>query len=425
MSAKQLKSTRLFIFSSALGTYLEFLDYTLFAYASKIIAFKLLPPSDYALVYTWLIFAAGFFFRVLGTVVFGALGDRNGGKTALLWSMLLMASSTTAIGLIPDYSDAAWLAPCLLLFLRSLQSFAVSPEYSGAATYLSKLELLRDRYSFTTSITVAVAGFGMLSGGYWMSAMVQGFSIEELPSWRWRLPFVLSGLVVGLAATLIRISMHDDKGEKALEEGVLEPVRLLWKHQAHESLRCVGMVGLIGLMTYTLNGYFANFLHQERSYELGLALALTSKHTLVLCLAILVSGYLADKWAPNTILRGTAFLIILLSWPIFYLINHGSQTQVSIGLMLFSILLGLFSGPLPGVLAKTFAHEYRYTGSSLAYNVGMSIFGGFTPVLMLTLGKFNPFAPGALIIAYAAFVMLFLTVKIPENYSASELVKEH
>ena len=411
----RLQKTQLFVVSSALGTYLEFLDYTLFAYASKIIAHKLLPPSEHALTYTWLIFAAGFFCRVLGTLVFGALGDRKGGKTALLWSMLLMAGSTTAIGLIPDYSEASWLAPCLLLFFRSLQSFAVSPEYSGAATYLSKLDLLKDRYSFTTSITVAVAGFGMLSGGYWMSTMIEGFAIEAIPGWRWRLPFIASGIVVGLAATLIRISMTDDKGAGVQKEGMLAPFHLLWKRQARESICCIGLVGLIGLMTYTLNGYFANFLHQERSYELGLALAMTSKHTLVLCLAILVSGYFADKWAPTLILRGTASLITLLSWPIFYLISYGDQTQVSLGLMLFSILLGLFSGPLPGVLARTFAHTYRYTGSSLAYNVGMSIFGGFTPVLMITLGSFNNFAPGARISAYAAFLMLFLVEQMPED----------
>lgn len=417
MSAKTQHRTRLFVLSSALGTYLEFLDYTLFAYASKIIAFKLLPPSEHALTYTWLIFAAGFVFRILGTLVFGTIGDCKGGKTALLWSMVLMASSTTAIGLIPDYSQAAWLAPCLLLFFRSLQSFAVSPEYSGAATYLSKLELLKDRYSFTTSITVAVAGFGMLSGGYWMSAMVEGFAVEDIPAWRWRLPFIASGLVVGLAATLIRISMVDDKGHGFPTHGLLAPFQLLWMRQAKESINCVCLVGLVGLMTYTLSGYFANFLHQERSYELGLALALTSKHTLVLCIAILISGYAADKWAPYSILKATACLIMILSWPIFYLINHGSQMQVSIGLMLFSVLLGLFSGPLPGVLARSFAQVYRYTGSSLAYNVGMSIFGGVTPVLMLTIAKLNPFAPGALISGYAAFVMLFLVAKMPEDFS--------
>ncbi|MFK7822692.1 MAG: MFS transporter [Oligoflexales bacterium] len=422
MSTQQSYRTRLFVISSALGTYLEFLDYTLFAYASKIIAFKLLPPSEHALIYTWLIFAASFFFRVLGTVVFGALGDRKGGKIALLWSMLLMAASTTAIGFIPDYSEVSWLAPCLLLFFRSLQSFAVSPEYSGAATYLSKLDLLKDRYSFTTSITVAVAGFGMLSGGFWMSAMVEGFALESIPSWRWRLPFVLSGIVVGFAATLIRISMVDDKGKGEFPaEGMFEPIRLLWRRQAHEILCCIGMVGLVGLMTYTLSGYFANYLHQERSYELGRALALTSKHTLVLCIAILFSGYLADRWAPTAILRGTAGLIMILSWPIFYLINHGSQFEVSFGIMLFSVLLGFFSGPLPGVLARTFAQVYRYTGSSIAYNVGMSIFGGFTPVLMLGLGRLSPFAPGALISAYAAFVMLFLVVQVPESYVVESL----
>ena len=421
-SASKGRGILLFIVSSSLGTYLEFLDYTLFAYASKIISAKLLPQSENALAYTWIIFAASFLFRILGTIVFGSIGDRMGGKPALLLSMFLMSVSTSAIGFIPNFEVFGWLSPFFLLLFRSLQSFAVSPEYSGAATYLRNNGFLKKRFSFASSITVAVAGFGMLSGGYLMSKMIGGYAPADLPEWRWRLPFILSGILVGSSGLLLRMCMVTEDTHERRKGSLVGPMKNILRFQRRDAIRTIIVVGLAGIMTYTLSGYFANFLHNEREYALGEALSMTSMNSVLLCISILVSGYFADKFTSLTVLRFAVLLVMALSLPIFYLINTGSPFEVRIGLTLFTALMGLFSGPLPGFLASSFEQKYRYTGSSLGYNLGMSIFGGITPLSMLSFSKVSHYAPSVVITLYALLVFGLLrttTRKFPSRESKS------
>ena len=408
MRQKHFKTLR-FIVASSLGTYLEFLDYTMFAFASKIIAEKLLPPSEWALTYTWMIFALSFLFRIFGTVFFGTvffgtLGDRFGCKKALLLSMALMAISTSAIGLIPNYEYGGLWSPVLLLLFRSVQSFAVSPEYSGVSTYLKNNQILTRYYSFVCSFTVAVAGFGMLTGGFWMAKMLEGYTVSSIPELSWRLPFILSGLLVGTAGLFLRISMINE----VCPEVKTSPVMELFTEEKSTTVKLILMVGLIGVMTYTMSGYLPNFLHQSRDLSLDQALSFSTKNTMVLCLAVLFSGYLADRYSAPRILSLAVWMILISILPIFSMLINGGLFQIKLAMTSYAFLLGFFSGPMPGYLAQNFRQSHRFTGSSVGYNIGMSVFGGMTPLSMVFVAKYSFYAPGLIIVSFGLLVLWLL-----------------
>lgn len=403
-----------FIIPSALGVYLEFMEFTLYAYASRIIAYKFFPEVDGAINYAWLIFAAGFGFRLFGTILFGHIGDRFGVKPVLKYSILLMALATIGIGLLPTYNQIGIWAPISLFILRSIQGFAVSPEYNSIATYLSYFNAYKKRFCLFSSVTVTLAGLGMITGGMFMAFMTKGYVLEFLPEWRWRLPFVLSGVVLGFITFILRRNIEN----KTPETIVRTPLLSLIKTELKELVLAILLVGCIATVTYTLSGYLTVYLQTYRNYELSDALGVVSKYSLVLCTMTLLSGYLADKVGKKTIIRISLLAFVLCMPVIFYLISYESYYWVSIAIFSLSLLLGFISGVLPAYLATSFSEEQRYTGSSIAYNYGMAIFGGITPWFMTKIVSSSSIIGGlypGLIIALFALI-LFLSFCFSSSY---------
>ena len=148
------------VFAFGLGTFLEFLDFALYASLAPIFAVKFSPKEyqEVSIIYSWGIFAISFFVRPFAGVLLGPMGDKLGIKRMMLFSLTLMGVATTAIGLLPIYNRAGVLAPILLIILRIIQGFAVSIEYGGLSVYLSKLDEIKTKFGFYSSFTsVAVS----------------------------------------------------------------------------------------------------------------------------------------------------------------------------------------------------------------------------------------------------------------------------
>jgi MFS family permease len=195
--------------ASSLGTLIEWYDFYIFGSLATIIGAQLFPADAgaSALINTLAIFAAGFIIRPFGALVFGRLGDLIGRKYTFLLTLVLMGGSTFLIGLIPSYSSIGYAAPILVLILRLVQGLALGGEYGGAATYVAEHAPKGKRGFFTSWIqTTATLGLFLSLGVIVLAKNIIG--AEAFADWGWRIPFLLSILLVGVSI-YIRLKMHE------------------------------------------------------------------------------------------------------------------------------------------------------------------------------------------------------------------------
>ncbi len=195
--------------ASSLGTLIEWYDFYIFGSLASIIGAQLFPADAgaSALINTLAIFAAGFIVRPFGALVFGRLGDLIGRKYTFLLTLVLMGGSTFLIGLIPSYSSIGYFAPILVLILRLVQGLALGGEYGGAATYVAEHAPKGKRGFFTSWIqTTATLGLFLSLGIIVLSKNIIGAA--AFADWGWRIPFLLSILLVGVSI-YIRMKMHE------------------------------------------------------------------------------------------------------------------------------------------------------------------------------------------------------------------------
>jgi MHS family proline/betaine transporter-like MFS transporter len=194
--------------SNALGTFLEYFDYTLYGFSAPLIAHLFFPTKDRlsSLLLAWGIFFISFLVMPFGAVFLGHLGDRLGRRSVLTACILMMGIPTCAISFLPTYQQIGILAPILLTLCRILQGFAISGEFAGCSVYL--YETARRYKGFLASITTCASGFGMLIASLWIFLFTHFQLIEHLvTSHYWRLPFVVAGLSIAVIGFYLRRSL--------------------------------------------------------------------------------------------------------------------------------------------------------------------------------------------------------------------------
>jgi MFS transporter, MHS family, proline/betaine transporter len=190
------KTSKKFIFSCTIGTFLEFFDYTLYGYFAGTIGNLFFPNERPALqlIAVWGVFSIGFLIRPLGALLIGNLADKRGRRKVLPFTIVFMAIPTAFIGILPTFAMAGWLSPILLLLCRLLQGIAMSAEYNGASIYI--LENSWQRPGFLGSLTPFAGGMGMLAASFLAYSFTHNLE-GELSQWYWRLAFIIAGVSVG------------------------------------------------------------------------------------------------------------------------------------------------------------------------------------------------------------------------------------
>src|SRR5689334_18928485 len=197
------------IAASSVGTMIEWYDFYIFGMLATTISKEFFPQDNptAALINTLAIFAAGFIVRPFGALVFGRLGDLIGRKYTFLLTLILMGSSTFAIGLIPNFSHIGYAAPVLVLLLRLIQGLALGGEYGGAATYVAEHSPAHRRGFFTSWIqTTATLGLFLSLGVIVFTKNYLG--TKNFKSWGWRIPFLISIILVAISV-YIRLQMQE------------------------------------------------------------------------------------------------------------------------------------------------------------------------------------------------------------------------
>ena len=199
------------VVSSMIGNALEWYDFALYGYFSTLLAKLFFPSSDavVSLMATYGVFAAGFFMRPLGGIIFGYIGDKMGRKKALLWSIYLMSFPTFAIACLPTYEHIAWGAPLLLTLIRLLQGLSMGGEFTGSIIFIVEHAEGRRR-GFWGSFAPLSAILGILIGSGLAAFLSYTLDSEQLSAWGWRIPFALS-LFGGWLGSYMRKTLGDPK----------------------------------------------------------------------------------------------------------------------------------------------------------------------------------------------------------------------
>ena len=321
------KEEKKVIMASSLGTVFEWYDFYLYGALAAIIAkqFFIGDPTT-TFIFALLAFAAGFIVRPFGALVFGRLGDMIGRKYTFLITILLMGASTFLVGLLPGYADWGIAAPIILVTLRILQGLALGGEYGGAATYVAEHAPEGKRGFFTAWIqTTATVGL------FLSLLIITGTRLlvgeEEFVAWGWRIPFLLSAVLLGVSVW-IRMSMHESpafakmKAEGKTSKAPLTESFLRGKNAKIVLLALIGLTMGQAVVWYTGQFYALFFLTQTLKVDLLTANIMVGISLILATPFFIVFGILSDKIGRKWIILGGCLIAALTFFPIFKGLTH-------------------------------------------------------------------------------------------------------
>ncbi len=309
------------IFSSSLGTLIEWYDFYIFGMLAKTISVQFFPEgnSTAALLSTLAIFAAGFLVRPFGALFFGRLGDLIGRKYTFLLTLVLMGASTFLIGLVPGYKTIGIAAPLLVLLLRLIQGLALGGEYGGAATYVAEHAPPGKRGYYTSWIqTTATLGLFVALG---IILLVKNNMSEAAfnAEWGgWRYPFWVSILLVGVSI-YIRLKMSESPLYAALQkEGTTStnPIKESFGHRANFKMVLLALFGAVmgqGVIWYTGQFYAQSFLENTVKIEF-----LQNREILLWAIGLATPFFLFFGWLSDKVGRKWIMLTGMLLGVVFY-----------------------------------------------------------------------------------------------------------
>jgi MFS family permease len=322
-SPAEKKNLWFVITASSVGTLIEWYDFYIFGSLATILSNQFFPPgnSTTAFLSTLAFFAAGFVVRPFGAIVFGRLGDLVGRKYTFLVTLILMGGSTFAIGLVPSYASIGIFAPGLVLLLRLVQGLALGGEYGGAATYVAEHAPANKRGFYTSFIqTTATLGLFMSIGV--ILAVRQSLGIEEFNEWGWRIPFLISAVLVGISI-FIRLRMQESPlFSKIKSEGKISknPIRESFGKKENLKLVLLALFGATagqGVVWYTGQFYAMTFIEKTLHVEFVQTRNIIAIAILLGTPLFVYFGWWSDKIGRKMIMMVGMLLAVLLYRPIY------------------------------------------------------------------------------------------------------------
>ncbi|MEX3809285.1 MFS transporter [Paraburkholderia sp. BR13439] len=366
--------------AASIGNALEWFDLVVYGFFAVTISKLFFPAGNdtVSLLLTLGTFGVSFFMRPLGAIVIGAYSDRAGRKAALTLSILLMMSGTLIIAILPTYQSIGLAAPLILVLARLMQGFSAGGEFGSATAFLA--EHVPGRRGFYASWQMASQGLTTLLAAGFGALLTGGLSQEQMTSWGWRVPFFF-GLLIGPVAFYIRTRL-DETPEFLAAETTQTPLRDTF---ATQKLRLVIAMGVVILGT--VSSYLMLFMPTYGVRQLGLAPSVAFAAIAVTGLIQMVFSPVAGHWSDlhgrTRIMLGAAVLLFVLVYPAFaFLIAHPSFGTLIVWQIVFGFLVSGYFGATPGLLSEIFPVQTRTTGMSLAYNIAVTIFGGFGPFII-------------------------------------------
>jgi len=429
---------RKIIFASGLGTMIEWYDFYIFGSLAIIMSERMFPQGDptWALIKTWALFATGFIVRPFGALVFGRIGDLIGRKYAFMVTLTIMGLSTFLIGLLPTYAAIGVLAPAILLVLRLLQGLALGGEYGGAAVYVAE-HVPDHRRGFYTSFIQITATLGLFVSLGVVLGVKRMMSDQAFQSWGWRVPFLLSIVLVGMSL-YIRMRMSESPLFASLKtqgKTSTSPLRDSfgnWKNLRIVLLVLFGATAGQGIVWYTGQFYALSFLQSVMKIDIVKSSVIVAVALLLGIPFFTVFGALSDRIGRLKIMMAGNLIAALTYIPIYKAMAHyGADPQnpnmVMLTLLVFIqvIYVTMVYGPIAAFLIEAFPAKIRYTSFSLPYHIGNGWFGGTLPLIagVLVAETGNIYAGLYWVIGVALMTFLVGTFALNESHRV-EIWKE-
>ena len=407
-------------FASIVGTIIEWYDFLLYGIAAALIFNKLFFPAQDPLSGTLTAFATytvGFVVRPFGGIFFGHLGDRIGRKNVLMMTVLLMGVATTVVGLLPTYAQIGAWAAVLLTLVRVVQGFGAGAEFAGAAIMMVEYapEHRRGLYGSWSQVGVALG----LIAAFGVNALVSSLAGDQLLAWAWRVPFLLSFLLV-IVAIYIRSRLLDTpvfrelQAENKLAKAPLmevlrvAPRGLLTVLGARFADNAVFYIGLVFVLAYA-----------AQHVKITSTISLTGIFIGSIVQAVLIPfcGALSDRVGRRWVYGGACFLGAIFAFPFFWLVDSGSPPIIWLAIaILVGVIYSGMAGPQPAYFAEQFDPRFRYSGVGGGREVG-AIIGGLVPLAATALLRATHSGwPEALLLAGMCVVSLVSVILGPETF---------
>ncbi|KJP44422.1 MFS transporter [Klebsiella aerogenes] len=422
---------RKLIIGSFLGNSLEWYDFFLYGTAAALVFGPLFfPATNDPLLGSFLAFsgfAIGFIARPLGGVIFGHLGDRYSRKMTLIITLTLMGASTFLIGLLPTYAHNGVLAPIALITLRFVQGVASGGEWGGGVLMLSENAPESQKGYYTAWSQVGVCGGFVLSSLAFY--LVQLLPQEEVMSWAWRIPFLLS-LFIFLVGVYIRRNIQENAefvARKAENDSKNEahhlPVLSAFKNHPRAILQAIGLRLAENGAVYIFFTFSVVYCKHIGIDTRDLIAAVTIAMTVEIA-TILGWGWLSDRIGRKRLYYIGVIGMALVAFPFFWLLNmHTFPAMLLAMLLALPLCHGAMIAAQPCLMVDLFPVEVRYTGLALGHEIGAVISGGISPMLAVAfLMMWDSYIPIALMLLAFALLALVALISIRQPQPRPEAV---
>ena len=381
------------------GNTMEWYDVGVFGYLITTMGPVFLPEADKSVQTLFLLgtFAATFVARPLGGIVFGWLGDKVGRQKVLATTLLLMAGSTFAVGLLPGYAQIGIMAAALLVILKLIQGFSTGGEYAGATTFVSEYAPDKRRGFFASFLDMG-SYIGFALGAALVSILQLTIGQSAMEDWGWRLPFLIAG-PLGVIAVYFRSKIEEspqfqatldaqealvadaEAGDAAVAKGPIGIVKAYWR----QIILAMILAAAANTVGYMLTSYMPTYLTESKGYDPVHGTLLTIPVLVIMAVCIPLTGKLSDRIGRRPVLWIGAISTVLFAVPAFLLMGIGEVWSTLAGLALIAFPVTFYVANLASALPALFPTSSRYGGMGIAYNFSVAIFGGTTPFIVAAL----------------------------------------
>ncbi|KTD03572.1 MHS family MFS transporter [Fluoribacter gormanii] len=414
------KASRKVSLASFIGTTIEWYDFYLFGTASalffNILFFPKISPVA-GIMAAYATYAVGFFARPLGGLIFGHFGDKVSRKKMLVFTLCLMGGSTFLIGLLPTYEKIGIFAPLLLVILRCIQGIAVGGEWAGAVVMSAEVSREKER-GFYSSWPNSGAPFGLVIS-IAIFLVFTALPKEQFLSWGWRVPFLLSFIVV-LVGLYIRLQIMESKIFVASAKNKRPPktpaLEMLHSH-FRNFLLAIGARLIESASFYVLTVFILSYGTLELHLSKAILLYAVMTGAIFETLLIPYFGSLSDRIGRRPVYITGALLMALFAFPFFWLL----QTKNPV-LIFFAVIFGMciphamMHGAQGAFYSELFNTRIRYSGTAIAYHLSAALSGGLAPLIATGLvewahGNTWPVSVYLIILAVITIISIYLSVE--------------
>jgi len=413
--------------ASLVGTTIEWYDFFLYGSAAALVFPQLFFPESEPLTGTLLAFltyAVGFVARPLGALVFGHFGDRLGRKKLLVVSLLLMGGATFLIGCLPTHAAIGMAAPLLLTLLRLVQGFALGGEWGGAVLIVSEHGDAARR-GFWASWPQAGAPGGNLLATAVLAVLAAVQTDEAFVSWGWRIPFLLSGVLV-LVGMWIRLSISESpvfqQAVANAKPSTTLPIVEVFRYHWRDVLIAIGARFAENVSYYVITAFVLVYATAQAGLPKPLVLNAVLIGSAIHFVSIPMWGALSDRLGRRPVYLIGAAGVGLWAFAFFPLIDTRSFAAVTLAVTVGLILHGAMYGPQAAFFSELFATRMRYSGVSIGSQLASIVAGALAPLIAVALlDTYRSAFPIMLYVAGAA-VLTLITVYVSRETRGRDLV---